>query len=53
MGGRIVELTALLIGIGYVLANPDAFSTALTAVSNLYTNSVKQLQTGPGLSKVG
>lgn len=49
MGGRIVELTALLIGIGYVLANPDAFSTALTAVSN----SVKQLQTGPGLSKVG
>jgi len=39
----ILEGTIMILILGLILANASAFSTAVTAVGNLYTSSVKTL----------
>lgn len=43
MIGRVIEGTFLVVILGLVLANADAFSTAAKAVSSTYTDAVKAL----------
>lgn len=43
MVNRVVEMTFLVIIIGLVLANPQAFSGAVKTISEAYTSSVKTL----------
>jgi hypothetical protein len=44
MVGRIVEVTAVLVGLFLVLTNSDSFGTVATATGNVYTGAVKTLQ---------
>lgn len=43
MVSRIIEGTFTIVIIGLVLANADTFSTAIRAVSSVYTEAVKTL----------
>lgn len=43
MVGTILEATFMIIIIGLILANANAFSTAIQAVGGVYTSAVKTL----------
>jgi hypothetical protein len=44
MIGKIIEVTAVLIGMYLVLKNADSFNTAASATGSVYTGAVKTLQ---------
>lgn len=44
MIGKIIEVTAVLIGLFLVLNNADSFGTVASATGNVYTGAVKTLQ---------
>lgn len=44
MFGRIIELTAVLIGMFLIITNAGDFSRATAAVGNLYLGAVQTLQ---------
>lgn len=44
MIGKIIEVTAVLVGFYLVLTNSDSFGTVASATGNVYTGAVKTLQ---------
>lgn len=44
MFGRIIELTAVLVGMFLIIANAENFGKAVQAVGNLYLGAVEALQ---------
>jgi hypothetical protein len=44
MGGRIIEVTFLLVLTYLVVANAGGFSIAISALANAYSSAVKTLQ---------
>ena len=44
MFGRIIELTAVLIGMFLIITNADQFSQATSAVGNIYLGAIRTLQ---------
>jgi len=42
--GKIIEVTAVLIGMFLVLNNASSFGTVASATGNVYTGAVKTLQ---------
>jgi hypothetical protein len=44
MVSRIIEVTAVLIGLYLVLTNADSFGTVASATGTVYTGAVKTLQ---------
>jgi hypothetical protein len=44
MVGKIIEVTAVLIGLYLVLTNSDSFGTVASATGTVYTGAVKTLQ---------
>lgn len=44
MVSRIIEVTAVLVGMFLVLTNADSFGKAATATGNVYVGAVKTLQ---------
>lgn len=44
MVGKIIEVTAVLVGLYLVLTNATSFGTVASATGNVYTGAVKTLQ---------
>jgi len=42
--GKIIEVTAVLIGLFLVLTNSDSFGTVASSTGNVYMGAVKTLQ---------